>query len=54
MDAIGDYLFASGILRDANNDAVKQRLDFAGVFQQCVSGVGSLANQRSERLPTLA
>jgi hypothetical protein len=38
MDAIGDYVFASGILRDANSDAVKQRPDFAGYFSNAYLG----------------
>lgn len=38
MEAIGDYLFAAGILRDADGGVVKQRPDFAGYFSNAYLG----------------
>jgi hypothetical protein len=32
MEAIGDYLFASGILRDPDGKILAQRPDFASYF----------------------
>ncbi|MFD2058455.1 ABC transporter substrate-binding protein [Mesorhizobium calcicola] len=38
MDAIGDYLFASGILRDADGTPAKSRPDFGGYFSNAYLG----------------
>ncbi|MCZ8546927.1 ABC transporter substrate-binding protein [Mesorhizobium qingshengii] len=38
MEAIGHYLFAAGILRDADGGVVKQRPDFAGYFSNAYLG----------------
>ncbi|WP_256753527.1 ABC transporter substrate-binding protein [Mesorhizobium sp. Mes31] len=38
MEAIGDYLFAAGILRDSDGNVVKQRPDFAGYFSNAYLG----------------
>ena len=38
MDAIGDYLFASGILRDADGNPTKSRPDFGGYFSNTYLG----------------
>ena len=38
MDAIGDYLFKAGILRDADGKILAQRPDFAGYFSNSTLG----------------
>ncbi|AID31145.1 myristoyl transferase [Mesorhizobium huakuii 7653R] len=38
MDAIGDYLFKAGILRDADGKVLTQRPDFAGYFSNSALG----------------
>ena len=38
MDAIGDYLFAAGILRDADGKGLTQRPDFAKYFSNSTLG----------------
>jgi hypothetical protein len=38
MEAIGNYLFAAGILRDTDGKALTQGPDFAGYFSDAYQG----------------
>ena len=38
MDAIGDYLFTAGILRDADGKVLTKRPDFARYFSNSTLG----------------